>query len=113
MQTTVEWLVEMLIDNKYLIKDATHLFEQAKQMENAEIIKRTLDGAEDTADYVDKVIIKALVEDMHKQPLTFVSKEISDEEIEKFASDFYDNNGADEFIIIGAKWYREQLKKNI
>ena len=37
--------------------------------------------------------------------------EISDEEIEKFASDFYDNNGADEFIIMGAKWYREQLKK--
>ena len=36
--------------------------------------------------------------------------EISDEDIKKFASDFYDNNGADEFIIIGAKWYREQLK---
>ena len=29
--TAIEWLVEMLIDNKYLIKDATHLFEQAKQ----------------------------------------------------------------------------------
>ena len=37
--------------------------------------------------------------------------EISDEEIQNFASDFYDNNGADEFIIIGAKWYREQLKQ--
>lgn len=37
--------------------------------------------------------------------------EISDEEIERFASEYYDNNGADEFIIIGAKWYREQLRK--
>ena len=32
-QPAVEWLIEMLIDNKYLTKDATHLFEQAKQME--------------------------------------------------------------------------------
>lgn len=32
-QTAVEWLEEMLIDNKYLLKDAGHLFEQAKQME--------------------------------------------------------------------------------
>ena len=32
-QTAVEWLEEMLIDNKYLLKDAGHLFEQAKEME--------------------------------------------------------------------------------
>ena len=38
-QTAVEWLVEMLIDNKYLIKDATHLFEQAKQMEKEQMCK--------------------------------------------------------------------------
>ena len=36
-QTAVEWLVEMLIDNKYLIKDATHLFEQAKQIEKEQM----------------------------------------------------------------------------
>ena len=39
--------------------------------------------------------------------------EISDEEIEKFASDFYDNNGSESIFIMGAQWYREQLKKNI
>ena len=37
-QTAVEWLVEMLIDNKYLIKDATHLFEQAKKKETHQIM---------------------------------------------------------------------------
>jgi hypothetical protein len=37
--------------------------------------------------------------------------EISDEEIEKFASDFYGNNGSESIFIIGAKWYREQLKQ--
>ena len=37
--------------------------------------------------------------------------EISDEEIEKFASDFYDSNGSESIFIMGAKWYREQLKK--
>ncbi len=38
-------------------------------------------------------------------------QEISDEEIEKFASDFYGNNGSESIFIIGAKWYREQLNK--
>jgi hypothetical protein len=37
-QTAVEWLVDMLIDNKYLLKDAEHLFNHAKQMEKEQII---------------------------------------------------------------------------
>lgn len=37
--TAVEWLKEMLIDNKYLIRDAEHLFEQAKEMEKQQIIE--------------------------------------------------------------------------
>jgi hypothetical protein len=36
--TAVEWLVDMLIDNKYLLKDAEHLFNQAKQMEKEQIM---------------------------------------------------------------------------
>jgi hypothetical protein len=38
-QTAVEWLVDMLIDNKYLLKDAEHLFNQAKVMEKEQIIE--------------------------------------------------------------------------
>lgn len=41
---------------------------------------------------------------------TYSQIEISDEEIENFASDFYDNNGSESIFIMGAKWYREQLK---
>lgn len=37
-QTAVDWLIEMLIDNKYLSKDSEHLFEHAKQMEKKQII---------------------------------------------------------------------------
>ncbi len=65
--------------NIHFFKELKEAFEQAKQMENAEIIKRTLDGAEDTADYVDKVIVKALVE----ASKSMVIPEISDDEIEK------------------------------
>ena len=36
--------------------------------------------------------------------------EISDDDIEKFASDFYNDNGSESIFILGAKWYREQLK---
>jgi hypothetical protein len=36
-QTAVEWLKEMLIDNKYLSKDAEHLFEEAQAMEKEQI----------------------------------------------------------------------------
>jgi len=31
--TAVEWLEEILIDNKYLLKNAEHLFEKAKELE--------------------------------------------------------------------------------
>ena len=40
-QTAVEWLKEMLIDNKYLSKDAEHLFEEAQAMEKEQIIDFT------------------------------------------------------------------------
>jgi hypothetical protein len=49
-QTAVEWLKEMLIDNKYLSKDAEHLFEEALAMEKEQNIKftqRCLDKALD------------------------------------------------------------------
>ena len=36
-QTALEWLKEMLIDNKYLSKDAEHLFEEAKALEKEQI----------------------------------------------------------------------------
>jgi hypothetical protein len=34
--------------------------------------------------------------------------EISDEEIEKFASDFYGNNGSESIFIMGAKWQADR-----
>jgi len=36
MQTSIEWLIEKLIDYKYLKKDAGHYFEQAKEMHKHE-----------------------------------------------------------------------------
>ena len=38
-QTAVEWLQEMLIDNKYLSKDAEHLFEEAIAMEKQHVME--------------------------------------------------------------------------
>jgi len=38
-------------------------------------------------------------------------QEISDEEIATFAMGYYNNNDADYYVTIGAKWYREQLKQ--
>ena len=49
-QTAVEWLKEMLIDNKYLSKDAEHLFKEAKAMEE----KYMIEFAEFVASYPDK-----------------------------------------------------------
>jgi len=43
-QTTVEWLKEMLIDNKYLSKDAEHLFEEAEKMFEQQIKDTWVDG---------------------------------------------------------------------
>jgi len=38
-------------------------------------------------------------------------QELSDEEIATFAMGYYNNNDADYYVTIGAKWYREQLKQ--
>ena len=35
--------------------------------------------------------------------------EISDEEIEEYAMGYYNNNGGEYYVRLGAKWYREQL----
>ena len=45
-QTAVEWLTNMLIDNKYLLKDAEHLFEEAKAMEKEQIVDANISGME-------------------------------------------------------------------
>ena len=37
-QTAVEWLKEMLIDNRYLSTIPKHLFEEAEKMEKQQII---------------------------------------------------------------------------
>ncbi len=42
--TAVEWLANMLIDNKYLLKDAEHLFEEAKAIEKEQIIDARENG---------------------------------------------------------------------
>ena len=42
-QTAVEWLEEMLIDNKYLLKDAGHLFEEAKRMDKEQKIQAQIE----------------------------------------------------------------------
>ena len=35
----------------------------------------------------------------------------TDEEIENYAMGYYNNNGAEYYVRLGAQWYREQLKK--
>lgn len=43
-QTSVDWLKEMLIDNKYLSKDAEHLFEEARAMGKEQMGDAYYDG---------------------------------------------------------------------
>jgi hypothetical protein len=68
------------------------------------------DGAKDTADYIDRHLVAALVQ--HS-----IAIEISDEEIEKNAKYWYNKEGCItpskvevRAWVKGAKWYREQLK---
>jgi ribosomal protein L32 len=68
------------------------------------------DGGKDTADYIDRHLVAALVQ--HS-----IAIEISDEEIEKGATEWYKKEGSYEPSAIALKtwgyairWYREQLK---
>ena len=68
-------------------------------------------------------VLKKTLEDVNKQPMTFVPNEISDEEIEKATSERSINYSSGRTypeirhlsyangFIEGAKWYREQLKQ--
>jgi len=86
-KTAVEWLFEKLWDEPKDKFTWYALREKAIKME-----KEQLENAR------PQIISNCII------------KEISDEEIEKFASDFYDSNGSESIFIMGAKWYREQLK---
>ena len=55
-QTAVEWLKEMLIDNKYLSKDAEHLFEEALAIEAGQVQSAYLIG-QSSADLLEKLKI--------------------------------------------------------
>lgn len=70
---------------------------------------QTSTKTETTADYVDRLFVETLLE--FYRETNSVPYEISDEEIEKEAEKHYDNNGRDVMFAMGAKWYREQLKK--
>ena len=59
------------------------------------------DGGEDTADYIDRHLVAALVQ--HS-----IAIKISDEEINQAAP--MGNPTLEDGFVRGAKWYREQLK---
>ncbi len=125
-QTAVEWLINVfahndILDHKVLSSDARlynlyiRLVEQAKEMEKAATISK-----KEMVEISDDVLKKTL-EDMNKQPMTFVPNEISDEEIDAAADKangygYYGKNGEkynafNEGWKEAIKWYREQLKK--
>jgi predicted butyrate kinase (DUF1464 family) len=75
------------------------------------------DAGKDTADYIDRHIIESMKE-LAKEGFKPQTSEISDEEIEKGAKEWYNKEGAYSASAIALKtwvyairWYREQLKK--
>ena len=67
-----------------------------------DMIYNLLEIVNDLASYTDKSL---------KDYLTSSQTEISDEEIEEYAMGYYNNNGGEYYVRLGAKWYREQLKQ--
>lgn len=43
-RTAVEWFMDMLVDCKYLNKDASHLFEEAKKIEQRRLEVARIEG---------------------------------------------------------------------
>jgi len=123
IMTSIEWLRNELVNNENIRWRGTNinvLIEQAQAMHKQEIIDAVGVGSQFDRDYLYGYHDKA--EQYYQE--TFVSKgsdnspkeenkisfgEISDEEIEKAANE--PNNDGYSFIE-GAKWYREQLKRN-
>ena len=76
-----------------------------------EILRKHEDANEMHFHEVDrKFIIEAMEEYAKEKSEKPINLEISDEEIEAFSMGYYDNNGANYYVALGAKWYREQLK---
>lgn len=59
-RTTVEWLMEMLIDNKYLSKDASHLFEAAKRIEQGRVEAARIEGMQEAFRTSKEMLLKEL-----------------------------------------------------
>ena len=120
-KTAVEWLFQKLWDEPKDKFTWYALREKAIQMEKEQVELRYKDGTPMRKYNSSK--LQELKQINQDNPITRGSTalvrvtssqtEISDEEIEKFASDFYDSNGSESIFIMGAKWYREQFKKNI
>ena len=133
IMTAVEWLIEQIKNDQnqkaLSAKEWIKVIEQAKQMEKEQIEDAHIEGqrvfdkhphtqwTNDQAEHYYAETYGSKVSDTPQATpqvtpqVTSSQTEISDEEIEKYASDFYDNNGSESIFILGAKWYREQLKK--
>jgi hypothetical protein len=123
-QTSIEWLFEKLWEHQKDKLTWHSILNKAKEMEKQQITDAHIEGQRvfdkhphtqwtnnQAEQYYNETYGSKGSDDSPKVENKDIFGEISDEEIEKFASDYYDNNGADDFIIMGAKWYREQLKQ--
>jgi hypothetical protein len=95
-----------------LFKKGFFKWEEEQQLPQQEIS----DSAKDTADYIDRHIIESMKE-LAKEGFKPKLSEISDEEIEKAAREWYEKEGPYKPSAIALKtwgyairWYREQLK---
>lgn len=122
-QTAVEWLENKMASfNIHFFKELKAAIEQAKGMEHKEhekIYNHAFNyGCEFSRIEISDEVLKKTLEDINKQPMTFVHNEISDEEIEKQSKYWNETTNPDMWTFelawkAGAKWYREQLKKKL
>ena len=112
--TSIEFLKDWMSKNQYFIgNDLLEAFEQAKEMHNqeTEAKKITLENFEK---YLDKTVCVKISPSFVDMVSTwrYQFNLISDEEIEKAAKEFWGEEIGNGIWSMGAKWYREQLKKD-
>ena len=114
-QTAVEWLIEQL-------RSLSHSLEAHLGMGDIRVTQGMLDELEEKALQMEKEqsIAELRYKDgtpirKHNSPkLQAIEMEISDEEIEKAADKYVSEDDYNRYLECfkqGAKWYREQLKK--
>ena len=121
-QTAVEWLINRIEDGSYDINQWKSIKEEAKEMEYRQNMDAMQRGMELQEQENNRVGFR------ERNGLLSSQTEISDDEIEKEARKlaniehnrpldteerYYKDYQKYDGIVIGMKWYREQLKKQV